>query len=81
MRNYLKPISVGSSSLSVAGQISSGVMSNVFRVVLGRSMLGHDIMIEEFVESIKKNQPVPVKPEEGRETIRIMEFIVRNLEH
>jgi hypothetical protein len=71
---------VASSSLSVAGQTITGVMSNAFRVILGKSMLGHDIMIEKFVKSIINDQPVPVTPEEGRETIRIMEMIVRRLE-
>ncbi|TRZ51238.1 MAG: gfo/Idh/MocA family oxidoreductase [Dehalococcoidia bacterium] len=80
-RKHLKPTSVASSSLSVAGQTINGVVSNVFRVCLGKSMLGHDIMIKKFVESIIHNQPVPVTPEEGRETIRVMETIVRKLEH
>ena len=79
-RKYLKPTSVASSSLSIAGQTITGVMSNAFRVILGKSMLGHDIMIEKFVKSIINNQPVPVTPEEGRETIRIMEMIIRRLE-
>jgi hypothetical protein len=79
-REHLKPTSVAYSSLSVAGQTITGVVSNVFRVCLGRSMLGHDIMIEKFVESIIKNQSVPVTPEDGRETVRIMETIVRRLE-
>jgi len=79
-RKHLKPTSVAYSSLSVAGQTITGVVSNVFRVCLGRSMLGHDIMIEKFVESIINNQSVPVTPEDGRETVRIMETIVRRLE-
>jgi len=80
MRKHLKPLSVASSSLSVAGQTITGVVSNVFRVILGRSMLGHDIMIEKFVESIINDKPVPVTPEEGRETIRVIDMIVNRLE-
>lgn len=78
-REYLKPTSVAFSSLSVAGQIVKGVVSNAFRVMLHRPMLGHDIMIEKFVKSIINDQPVPVTPEEGRETIRVMEMIVKKL--
>jgi predicted dehydrogenase len=78
-REHLKPTSVASSSLSVAGQTITGVVSNVFRVCLGKSMLGHDIMIEKFVESVMSNQPIPVTPEEGRETIRVMEMIVEKI--
>lgn len=78
-REHLKPTSVASSSLSVAGQTITGVVSNVFNVCFGKKMLGHDIMIEKFVESIKEDKPVPVTPEEGRETIRVMEAIVEKL--
>jgi len=79
-RSHLRPTSVASSSLSGAGQTISGVLSNVFRVCLGKSMLGHDIMIKKFVERIINDQPVPVTPEDGRETIRVMEMIVKSVE-
>jgi predicted dehydrogenase len=79
-REHLKSTTVASSSLSVAGQTVSGVVSNVFRVIMGKSMLGHDIMIEKFVESVMKNQPVPVTPEEGRETVRIMDMIAKKID-
>ena len=79
-REYLTPTSVALSSLSIAGQIVKGVMSNAFKVALRKPMLGHDIMIEKFVESIINDQPVPVTPEEGRETIRVMEMIVKKLD-
>lgn len=79
-REYLKPTSVAFSSLSIAGQIVKGVMSNAFKVALRKPKLGHDIMIEKFVNSIINDQPVPVTPEEGRETIRVMEMIVNKLD-
>jgi predicted dehydrogenase len=75
----LEPLSVALYSLSVAGQIVKGVASNVFRVILHKPMLGHDIMIERFVNAITNEQPVPVTPEEGRETVRVMEMIVKKL--
>ena len=75
-RECLTPASVALSSLSIAGQMVKGVMSNAFRVMLHKPMLGHDIMIEKFVKSIINDRPVPVTPEEGRETIRVMEMIV-----
>ncbi|MHA1833649.1 MAG: hypothetical protein ACTSV7_06620, partial [Candidatus Baldrarchaeia archaeon] len=78
-REYLKPTSVALSSLSIAGQIVKGVMSNAFKVMLHKPILGHDIMIEKFVKSIINNKPVPVTPEEGRETIRVMQMIVQKL--
>ena len=78
-REHLKPTSVAFSSLSIAAQIVKGVVSNAFKVMLHRPMLGHDIMIEKFVKSIINDQPVPVAPEEGRETVRVMEIIVEKL--
>jgi len=78
-RPHLTPTSVASSSLSDAYQTITGVLSNVFRVSLGKSMLGHDIMIEKFVESIIKNQPVPVTPEDGRKTVKVMTMIINKL--
>ena len=78
-RENLTPMSVAYSSLNTAGQMTKGILKNAFRVILNRSMLGHDIMIEKFVKSIINDQPVPVTPEEGRETIRVMEAIVQKL--
>lgn len=75
----LKPTSAALYSLSTAGQIVKGVASNVSRVAFRRPMLGHDIMIERFVDSIINDQPVPVAPEEGRETVRVMEMIVEKI--
>lgn len=78
-REHLRPASVASSSLSIAGQMMKGVVSNAFKLMIRKPMLGHDIMIEKFVESIINDEPVPVTPEEGRETVRIMEMIVDEL--
>ena len=80
-REELKPISVAFSSLNVAGQIVKGIASNAFRTILDRPMLGHDIMIEKFVGSVKNDQPVPVSPDEGRETIRVLAMIIDRLDH
>ncbi|RLG90242.1 MAG: hypothetical protein DRO36_06420, partial [Candidatus Hecatellales archaeon] len=79
-RNSLKPADVATSSLSVARQIIGGLASNVLKTVFRRPMLGHDIMIEKFVKSVINDESVPVTPEEGRETVRVMEMIVNKLE-
>jgi hypothetical protein len=75
-RSSLKPVSVAASSISTAWQIMKGTTSNILKTILGRPMLGHDIMVEKFVKSIINNQPVPVTPEEGRETVKVLEMIV-----
>ena len=78
-REDLKPISLAISSLRIAGQTVKGVVSNAFGMLFGRTMLGHDVLIEKFVDSITNDQPVPVTVEEGRETVRVMEMIVDKL--
>jgi predicted dehydrogenase len=77
----LKPTSAALYSLSNAGQIIKGVALNVSRVAFHKPMLGHYIMIEKFVHSIINEQPVPVTPEEGRETVRAMNMIVEKLNY
>jgi predicted dehydrogenase len=67
------------SSLDTAGQIIKGVISNASLAVIRKTFLGHDIMIEKFVESVMYDRPVPVPAEEGREAIRIMEVIINKL--
>jgi predicted dehydrogenase len=78
-RSNLKPVSVATTSVSNAWQTMKGIASNTLKTILGEPMLGHDIMVEKFVKSIINNQPVPVTPEEGRETVRIMETIATKL--
>jgi len=78
-RNTLEPTTIATTSLNVAWQIVKGTLSNAIKVSLGRPMLGHDIMVEKFVKSILYDLPVPVTPEEGRETVRILETIVNKI--
>ena len=78
-REKLTPLTVGLSSTSTALQMIQGILLNALRMTFNKPMLGHDIMIKKFVESIINDEPVPVTPEEGRETIRVMEMIVKKL--
>jgi predicted dehydrogenase len=78
-RKNLRPTGIAFSSLSVVGQTITGIASNIYRVCLGKSIRGHDIMIKKYIESIRNNHPVPVTPDEGRETIRVMQTIVNKL--
>ena len=75
-RSNLKPVSVATASISNAWQTMKGIASNTLKTILGEPMLGHDIMVEKFVKSIINNQSVPVTPEEGRETVKVLEMIV-----
>jgi len=79
-RKSLHPLSLGLSSLSQSMQIINGLFSNSVKTITGKTFLGHNIMIEKFVKSIRNNLPVPVSPEEGLETTRVMERLIKNLE-
>jgi predicted dehydrogenase len=67
---------LASYSLNVAGQIIRNVALNAFAALSGKTFVSHYILIQRFIESIACDKPVPVPPEEGRETVRIMEKIV-----
>jgi len=44
-----------------------------------RSMIGHRVIIQKFVESLRDNLDPPVTGEDGRETIRILEEIWKQI--
>jgi predicted dehydrogenase len=79
-RKDLEPVSLALSSLDTAGQMIKGVASNSFKAMFHRTFLGHDIMIDQFVNSLANDATVPVTPEEGKETVRVMELIVKKLQ-
>lgn len=74
-----RPIPFAHYFLSTSSQIVGGVAANAFKLATGRLKLGHDIIIEGFVNSILNNSRPPVTGEEGRETVRVMEMIVNRL--
>jgi predicted dehydrogenase len=75
----VKPIPFARYISSISSQIIGGVVANAFKLATGRLRLGHDIILERFVDSILRNHQPPVTGEEGRETVRIMEMIVERL--
>lgn len=75
----LKPTSVALYSLGIAGQMVKSVASNACRLIFNKPMLGHQIMIEKYVDSVMNDKPVPVPPEEGLETTRVMKLILEKL--
>jgi len=68
-----------STSLSTVFQMLGGLLSNSFKVATGRFHLGHDNIIELFVDSLLNNTKPPVTGEDGREVVRVMEMIVDRL--
>ncbi len=75
----IRPLALARYSLSDASQIVRGIAANAGKVVTGRAKIGQDIIIEKFVDSILNNHQPPVTAEEGRETTRVMEMVVKRL--
>jgi UDP-N-acetylglucosamine 3-dehydrogenase len=68
-----------STSLSTIRQIVGGLITNGFKATTGQFKVGHEKLVELFVDSIVKDTTPPVTGEEGREVIRVMEMIVNRL--
>jgi predicted dehydrogenase len=68
-----------STSLSTVTQIIGGLIANGVKSITGQFKVGHEKIVELFVDSIIKDTTPPVTGEEGREVIRVMEMIVDRL--
>jgi predicted dehydrogenase len=53
---------------------------NILLRTLNKLDYGHELLIKKFVESIQRDTPSPVSPEDGKEAVRIMEMIVKELQ-
>ena len=80
-KTSLSPWSLVSTSLGSVSQTITGLLANSFKVATGRFRIGHDTVIEMFVNSILSDTQPPVTGEEGREVVRVMELIVDKLHH
>ncbi len=83
IRHSLKSLNcvpIARSSLSVISQMVGGTVSNVLKGIAGRQKIGTDLVIERFVDSILSGSHLPVTGEEGRETVKVMEMIVKRYE-
>jgi len=80
-KTSLSPWSLVSTSLGSVSQTITGLLANSFKVATRRFRIGHETVIEMFVNSILSDTQPPVTGEEGRETTRVMEMIVDKLHH
>lgn len=62
-------------NLSSIRQLFVGISSVSIKSLLGKIQTGHDYLIRKFVESIIKNSAPPVKVEDAREVVRLLEMI------
>jgi len=78
-KTSLSSWSLVSTSLGSVSQTITGLLANGFKVATGQFRLGHDTVIEMFVNSILSGTKPPVTGEEGREVVRVMEMVVKEL--
>ena len=78
-KETVRPMAFARYSANIASQTVTGVATNAFKLMTKRLKFGHHILIEGFVKSILTGDQPPVTPEEGRETVKVMEMIVEKL--
>ncbi len=74
-----RPIPFARYFLDISSQVVRGIATNAIKLATGKLRLGHDVVIERFINSILDNSQPPVTGEDGRETVRVMEMIVARL--
>lgn len=78
-RHALKAIPVGLSALGEAAQIVTSGVTSAFARVTRRYVQSHQELLKAFVQAIRSGQESPVPPEEGRESIRVMNMVTQQL--
>jgi predicted dehydrogenase len=78
-RATLKPYAVGWSAFAKGVQIIWATAKMAVRFLTCRAERTHDLLIRQFVESLQKETPPPVSPEEGREAVRVMHLIAEQV--
>ena len=78
-RADLKPVTLGLSAVKEAGQMLGATLGTSFSYFTGKYENTHERLVREFVDSIQKDLPTPVPPEEGREAVRVMDLLVDQL--
>ena len=79
-REVLKPAQIGMSILSESGQLLKNLAVNGLRYATGSLRSTHDFIIGDFAESIINGSESPVPAQEGRESVRIQNMIVEQLD-
>jgi predicted dehydrogenase len=78
-RERLKPIPIGVSMLSEAGQLMKCLAKSSLRYATGTLRTTHDFIIDGFANAIIKSTESPVPAEDGRESVRVLNMIVEKL--
>jgi predicted dehydrogenase len=79
-RDALEPKKVATSVLrEAAGMIATAAAAG-FDLATKRYLTTHDMLVQKFADSVVRGAPPPVPPEEGRESIRVLDMLVAELE-
>lgn len=77
----MKPTALAWAALGTACRTASGVAGNAIRVLTGRGeFYGHNIIVSQYVDSVLNDTDPPITDEEGRQTTRALEMVVKKLE-
>ncbi len=79
-RTELSPAKAGLSLLSESAQLVGNAVHSAFRLITGKHTSTHDVLLNRFVDAIRKGAPSPVPAEDGRETVRVLDMIVKKLD-
>lgn len=79
-RPTLRHLPIARSVLSEAGQLVGTLCTSALRVVTGRHRNTHEILLERFVDAIRRDGDPPVTADEGREAVRVLGMIVGRLD-
>lgn len=79
-KEKLGKLQLVATSLDTVKQTCFGLIDNVIDVIIGDFKVGHDVIIERFVDSLLNNSNAPVNEYEGREVIRVLNMLTDKLE-
>jgi hypothetical protein len=80
LRDSLKSADVGVSVLREAiGIVSTAAMAGV-RLATRQHLTTHDILIQDFAQRVRDGISPTITPEEGRESIRVLDLLVAQLD-
>lgn len=73
------PISLAFDNFMQSYQIMAGTAVTAAKTLFGLTQRSYFSLIRKFIESILNDSEVPITPEEGKETVRILEMIFREI--
>ncbi|MBI3590563.1 MAG: Gfo/Idh/MocA family oxidoreductase [Candidatus Melainabacteria bacterium] len=79
-RTKLNALSLGIGVLDNAFQTVTNLLSTGLSYFLEKGMDAHSVGINNFMNCIIEDKPFPVSGEDGRETVRVMEMLVKKLD-